>query len=75
MFEIVVFAAMLATAVWLAYSAGQDSERARTTKEMMNAIDKAIEARDSVKSPDDARRVLLEHAVQLPSVQDPKAND
>lgn len=76
MIELIVILAMFSGLLWFTYNAGSKSETADNNEEVLDAIDKATKARDSIKSADDARRLLLEHAVQdVPSVQDPKTNN
>lgn len=75
MTDYLVIISVVAVALYIAYRAGKTKAKADVIKENANVLSKAIKARASVKSPDDARRLLMEHAVRDVSIiQDSKTD-
>lgn len=53
--------AAIATMLYFSFSAGKKVKESKANKEKIDAISKALEARASINTTDDAVRVLLEH--------------
>lgn len=71
--QYIILLFIVGVATLFAYRAGASKAEANVNKENLNALNKALKARRSIKSPDDARRVLMEHAVdKLPIISDSK---